>query len=100
MSGASHFRGLVCHYRHMVELVDLRKVVLEVRQSIWTLGHPLQCPTVFEALKAVRRLRLKAGLPLADSLDLFKWIFELATTFDPEQEDFEDALDRVNGHSQ
>lgn len=79
----------------MVELADLKKVVLEVKQSLQTLGQPLQGPTVFEALLAVRRLRLKAGLSLPDSLDLFKWIYKLATTLDPEQEDFEEALDRI-----
>lgn len=87
--------NLECHSRHVVELADLKKVVLEVKQSLQTLGQPLQGPTVFEALLAVRRLRLKAGLSLPDSLDLFKWIYKLATTFDPEQEDFEEALDRI-----
>lgn len=79
----------------MVELVNLEKVVLGVKQSLDTLGQPLQGPTVFEALLDVRRLRLKAGLSVSDSLDLFRWIYKLATTFDPEQEDFEEAIDRM-----
>ena len=87
--------NLECHSRQVCKLSELEKVVLEVKGFLDTVGRPLQGPTVFEALVAVRRLRLKIGLPLLDSLNLFKWIYNIASSYRPEQENLEDALERV-----
>lgn len=89
--------NLPCHSRQVCELSELEKVVLDVKGFLETVGRPLRGPTIFEALQSVRRLRLKTGLPLGKSLDLFEWIYNLALTYRPEQEHFEDALERVEG---
>ena len=79
----------------MVELRELEQVVLEVKGFLDTVGRPLQGPTIFEALASVRRLRLKVGLPLEDSLNLFRWIYNLASTYRPNHENLQNAIERV-----
>jgi len=79
----------------VVELRELEQVVLEVKGFLDTVGRPLQGPTIFEALASVRRLRLKVGLSLEDSLYLFKWIYDIASTYRPEHENLEEAIERV-----
>jgi hypothetical protein len=75
--------------------LELEAVVLEVKEFLDTLARPLHGSTIFEALAAVRNLRLRTGLRLQDSLNLFDWIYKLASTYEPERESFEEALDRV-----
>lgn len=79
----------------MCELSELEEVVLEVKRFLDTVGRPLQGQTVFEVPISMRRLRLKVGLRLLDPLNLFRWIYNVASTYRPEQENLEDALERV-----
>ena len=74
---------------------ELEQVVVETRDFINTVGRPLKGPTVLESLHGIRRLRLKAGLPLNTALSLFKSVFDIAYHYNPEKESFEAALDRV-----
>ena len=87
--------NLKCHSRQICEFSEFENVVLTVKSFIDTAGRPLQGATVFEALFSVRQLRLKRGLSLPDSLDFFNWVYHIASNFDPEQENLEDVLDRL-----
>ena len=69
--------------------------MLDVKNFLDTAGRPLQGATVFEALFSVRQLRLKTGLPLPDSLDLFRWVYQIASSFNPEKENIEEVIDRL-----
>ena len=91
---------LKCHSRQVCEFSDFKNVVINVKDFLDTKGRPLQGATVFEALLSVRQLRLKTGLALPDSLNFFKWVYQVASSFNPEHENLEDVLDRlesVNG---
>lgn len=91
--------NLQCHSRQVCELAEFEDVILNVKSFLDSVGRPLQGATVFEALFSVRQLRLKTGLSLPDSLDFFKWVYQIAPNFDPEQESIDEMLDRLESAS-
>ena len=78
----------------LVSVGSMLSQSIDVTKTL-SLRAPLQGPTIFEALASVTRLRLKAGLSLEDSLYLFKWIYDIASTYRPEHENLEEAIERV-----